>query len=1132
MQFGSAQHFKDPHAVYAEKPKDETPKEKVSRTTRACSFLLAFTTFVLVIIAVTAPLYAFLVVSCTSTRTCHVGSLLSMANAECQEGAGERSQILMHGETCTVQCFNDKVPNTPVLECIDGVAEGAKGLKCEDPPPPPPGMPTAGGLVKGAITGGELRLVCERAAPLKCMGAPGGTAILLQYPDLTRKECKEILDECKGLNDEFEWMQHSGGTPAPAPNQQPQPSTGECTLGCFNEIPGKALTATPAPPPPPAVLGPPDPGAPTYCGGDTGPKSPICIAISGSCNADDNGDYYRFPKCAAAYAQWVQTNNNHRIRYDGQPQYSQGGKWLIETELLDKDPELSVYGTELARQNSFGKYPILGAYEWQMKCRTRINSFTFSISYQRMSLTLGSCTCTRQGDCSNNGEAVGSKLEGPNCKCVCDSGWTGESCQFPLCKAPDVLYAEIPACWEGNWILAGQVCTPKCELGYHTLSDPLVCSADGTRLVPSFFECKKSRVGSALADAARAQYLGTTTQAPPCTEKDCSYRGTTNGDRRPDGSCICECNENYVGDTCLIYSGQCPAPFDILNAAPASCKEGTVVSTVCTAQCEQGYWPVPRTLDCTVTGDLSPREFKCFGGESVREQWCQAMQYTALGCSVAAFLALAVICIYQVTPGRKPTAPFMVLEEQVDVDKDEHGNFNVVHMAQKDKRSHLPERLQDKTVQEPAPLMLRDVQEPQLALRDVRSPKLALPALAATGESFNEAPPRIQRGASLFDALAIDVESSDKDVAQDQDETLRPEELLRIGAAPQEDMTALTIGDLPSDAAEFALALPGTLPDEPPPTHTDWLVQFRQLDHEAQVNRYKEAQNAANEKMSEEQRAALERAASIKAAVEATVKERNLAEKKMNRAMAAGDAEGLREGMKEAKLLLERVSGAAASITNPLDRLVKIAETRILQHDERESSRKRREQWKNRVRSGAAADWKMTVPELWVHVEAGNLAAVKAGMKAKLPVLNRSSDGKRLTVLHIACKPACVEERASSTKAGADAQDEAEGAGDVRARRLAIVEELLKAKASPNTVDAKELTPLDLAVCEGGEGAESLEVVQALRKLGLRTAKEAAAEFRAEAEAKAEAQRNKFKSAGGRSTTPINSPMRSSRGFG
>jgi len=298
------------------------------------------------------------------------------------------------------------------------------------------------------------------------------------------------------------------------------------------------------------------------------------------------------------------------------------------------------------------------------------------------------------------------------------------------------------------------------------------------------------------------------------------------------------------------------------------------------------------------------------------------------------------------------------------------------------------------------------------------------------------------------------------------------------------------------------------------------------------VNRYKEAQNAANEKMSEEQRAALERAASIKAAVEATVKERNLAEKKMNRAMAAGDAEGLREGMKEAKLLLERVSGAAASITNPLDRLVKIAETRILQHDERESSRKRREQWKNRVRSGAAADWKMTVPELWVHVEAGNLAAVKAGMKAKLPVLNRSSDGKRLTVLHIACKPACVEERASSTKAGADAQDEAEGAGDVRARRLAIVEELLKAKASPNTVDAKELTPLDLAVCEGGEGAESLEVVQALRKLGLRTAKEAAAEFRAEAEAKAEAQRNKFKSAGGRSTTPINSPMRSSRGFG
>lgn len=56
----------------------------------------------------------------------------------------------------------------------------------------------------------------------------------------------------------------------------------------------------------------------------------------------------------------------------------------------------------------------------------------------------------------------------------------------------------------------------------------------------------------------------------------------------------------------------------------------------------------------------------------------------------------------------------------------------------------------------------------------------------------------------------------------------------------------------------------------------------------------------------------------------------------------------------------------------------------------------------------------------------------------------------------------------------------------------------MRRAAAPNPRDSLNLTPLDLAVCEGGDGAGSSPVIAELRSLGLMTADEVLAEVKAE----------------------------------
>merc|ERR1712217_333052 len=197
--------------------------------------------------------------------------------------------------------------------------------------------------------------------------------------------------------------------------------------------------------------------------------------------------------------------------------------------------------------------------------------------------------------------------------------------------------------------------------------------------------------------------------------------------------------------------------------------------------------------------------------------------------------------------------------------------------------------------------------------------------------------------------------------------------------------------------------------------------------------------------------------------------------------MAAQDVEALRAAATRGREVLEKVKGCPASATSGLVRLLQTVETRLEQYDERERARAAKRAHEEKIIRGEAPDWKMTPAEFWKHVEAANLPKVNGGLKAKMPLLSRTQDGYRHTILHIACRRLCLQ------------TEEAE----LRSKRMTVVKLLGEARATPNPRDASDLTPLDLAVCEGGEGAASLPIVAELRSLGLMTAEEVLAEVSA-----------------------------------
>ncbi|CAE8650584.1 unnamed protein product, partial [Polarella glacialis] len=1080
--------------------------------------------FILVVVGISGPVYAFTLVSCVSTRNCYVGSLLISINASCKEGTKDgRSETLLHGDTCTLQCGPGLEGSVPMLQCDDGVARGQEGLRCQLPNVPTGILPVVATLASGAVTEGSKQTACYRAQYLQCQAAPGGASILVKLPDMTKGACDDLFAECRILNPAFSFTEHVQSAVALAYAENRDNKTlrdiaaldpGTCTLGCFVElVPEDKLVAYEN-----ALFEATEAAAamqtfPGVQNDDTGSAcdvlpGPACVNVRGSCNAGDDGDYYKHPLCVTGIPQWSTVDTSRRIRYDGIAERGQSGKWLLEAgaNVLE-----SGYGEESARQPSFNPLPVFGGSIWNFKCHIRPSIDSSYIIYRNLVLELMECSCTAEQDCNGHGITVGSKVSGANCKCICEKNFAGDNCEIPLCQAPGVINALSPSCKEGPFLYPGTRCTPACRPGFLPSKPFFTCATDGSSVIGGIFECSSGGKDMASLAGNAEEYGGATTTAfPKCTEKDCLYRGRATGERRLDGSCICECLPGYSGNQCRDQLGNCTAPLtkDILNGALSTCLEGQKINKICTARCAEGYYGLPAILECQGTA-LVPSKFRCFGGKPVSQTWCEMMQSVTIAMSVVCFLALfTACCCFQRHSKRKWTAWFTGVQ-LIEQSKDDLGHFNVVRSDNRpDKHSRLPTRIMalqhevDMLALEDAGNTSFDMPFGQQALENQPRSRLPLEESSKDPSSYRQPGSLRQLGDGSKEVWGdeVDIPRYDSKVSHPVSITsaggflqmqlpdafpaggwssnaLVPSPRLRKGrevvlsSVPgrpeldgargwliefrnrtglwQVDLEGAELLDVPESCLDEAttVAVPG-IPfadrEVKKLVDTAWLVKSRDLEKQIDKSRKKkQAKFAGAANQAQEARQA-----SLLKVIEETADERDQLEDVMLQALRVGDGEGMRGAISRSNELLKDLVDAPPTVTAGFRRLLETAESRLEQHDERERTRASKREYEERVAKGDAADWKMTSKEFWRHAAECAPERVQAGLKAKLSVFLRSTDGMRSSILHHACREACTDEVGS----------------DTARRRLEVVMLLLDAKANADAVDFKDRTALDLAI--------------------------------------------------------------------
>lgn len=177
-------------------------------------------------------------------------------------------------------------------------------------------------------------------------------------------------------------------------------------------------------------------------------------------------------------------------------------------------------------------------------------------------------------------------------------------------------------------------------------------------------------------------------------------------------------------------------------------------------------------------------------------------------------------------------------------------------------------------------------------------------------------------------------------------------------------------------------------------------------------------------------------------------------------------AAAVRDALDEARNALQAVGGAPRRSTVRLSGLILSAKSWLDQCDARRAENRNLQQYMKRVERGEASNWQMTQEDLEERVQAGDLGAVRGGLRARLSPLLRSRRERHRSLLHLACERLGRQEVAASQyKSSA---------------YIKIAEALVRAGAGANVVDDDGMTPLDLAF----PGA-SLAVQDALRKLGL-----------------------------------------------
>lgn len=264
--------------------------------------------------------------------------------------------------------------------------------------------------------------------------------------------------------------------------------------------------------------------------------------------------------------------------------------------------------------------------------------------------------------------------------------------------------------------------------------------------------------------------------------------------------------------------------------------------------------------------------------------------------------------------------------------------------------------------------------------------------------------------------------------------------------------------EFPDPAAPSQSSTTG-VPGTSPAGECEWQSRFHEL--ELEQSRREDEERCRHQQQFESAESAARRSAAELALSRALGEEEVSSPKQSHqRAMM------LRPAVREAREALQ-ASGAPPGATGGLTRMIKLADTWLERWMAHEEKKQGVSDYADRVRRGEASDWDMTQQGLEERVISGDLGGVRAGIRAKLSVLRRCKEQRSRTLIHLACDQLGLQQVSNSHR--------------FSSAYIKIVDALLKAGASANSVDDDGLSPLDLAL----PGA-SPEVQDALHKFGLR----------------------------------------------
>ena len=187
--------------------------------------------------------------------------------------------------------------------------------------------------------------------------------------------------------------------------------------------------------------------------------------------------------------------------------------------------------------------------------------------------------CTVDGSCSGHAVSVATDATQTKCVCTCRNQWSGDRCD--VCES-HYSGADCDACASGH--IGYDTCAP-CTPVDHCSGHATSVTDDGSR-AKCVCDCENQWVGD-TCETCPAEYEGDKCnrcaggrinypQCTLCTQAACTGHATSVTDDGTRTTCMCSCSNQWTGSACDV----CPSPFD--GADCNMCLDGRINYPTCT----------------------------------------------------------------------------------------------------------------------------------------------------------------------------------------------------------------------------------------------------------------------------------------------------------------------------------------------------------------------------------------------------------------------------------------------------------------------------------------------------------------------------------------------------------------------